>query len=143
MASDKTFFLEIVSPEGKILGEDVEFCVLPGYEGQLGILPNHAPLVSMLGPGEIKIEKNGKASYFAVSGGFMEVSSNKVTVAADTCEAANDIDRQQALAAKNAAMEELLKATDSQFVAQARTKLKIAEIRLKIAEKAGGGDQGK
>jgi len=137
MASHKTFFLEIVTPEGRILGEDVEFCILPGFEGQLGIMPNHAPLVSMLGPGEIKTEKNGASSYFAVSGGFMEVSSNKVTVAADTCEAAADIDRQQALAAKNAALDDLRKATDPLLMAQARVNLKAAEVRLNVAEKAG------
>jgi F-type H+-transporting ATPase subunit epsilon len=142
MSSEKTFFLEIVSPEGKVFGEDVEFCVLPGYDGQFGVLPNHAQLVSMLIPGEIKIEKNNKVSYYAVSGGFMEVSSNKVTVAADTCEAPESINKEEALVEKKAAEAEIAKLKDNvKELPFALNRLKIAETRLAVAAKAGTAEK--
>jgi F-type H+-transporting ATPase subunit epsilon len=86
MSETKTFLLEIVSPERKVFSGDVEFGVFPGAEGEFGVLPNHAAMLSALKPGRIKILQNNKPDYFTTSGGFLEVRSNKVTVVAESCE---------------------------------------------------------
>jgi F-type H+-transporting ATPase subunit epsilon len=86
MPDTKTFLLEIVSPERKVFSGDVEFGVFPGAEGEFGVLPNHAAMLSALKPGRIKVVRDKKPDYFATSGGFLEVRSNKVTVVAESCE---------------------------------------------------------
>ena len=68
MSDTKTFLLEIVSPERKVFGGNVEFAVFPGSEGEFGVLPNHAAMLSALAPGQIKIERDKKPDYFAASG---------------------------------------------------------------------------
>jgi F-type H+-transporting ATPase subunit epsilon len=143
MSTAKTFLLEIVSPERKVFGGEVEFGVFPGAEGQFGVLPNHCPLLSLLIPGEIKIIQNKQPSYFAVSGGFVEVRANKVTVAAETCELASEIDTDRAARARKAALEDLQNAKEKVLLTQAQLKLKTAEARLKVALKAVGVDQRK
>jgi F-type H+-transporting ATPase subunit epsilon len=135
MSTAKTFFLEIVSPERKVFSGEVEFGIFPGAEGQFGVLPHHAPLLSLLIPGEIKIIQNKQAAYFAVSGGFVEVRENKVTVAAETCETASEIDTAQASGDKKSALEELSHSKDKALILQAQKKLKIAQARLLVAEK--------
>jgi F-type H+-transporting ATPase subunit epsilon len=134
----KTFFLEIVTPEKKAFSGDIEFAVFPGAEGLFGILPHHAPMLCALQPGEIKILHDKQADYFAVSGGFVEVRSNKVTVVADTCEAPSEIDAAEALAEKKSALEDLQKAHEKNEGALARQKLMIAEVRINVAEKTVG-----
>ncbi|MDA0771155.1 MAG: ATP synthase F1 subunit epsilon, partial [Chloroflexi bacterium] len=76
--------LEIVTAERLVYSEDVDVLVAPGIEGELGILPRHAPLLTVLQPGEIRVSKDGKETYMTVSGGFIEVMSNTVTILADT-----------------------------------------------------------
>ncbi len=134
----KTFFLEIVSPERKVFSQDIEFAVFPGAEGQFGVLPHHAPMLCALQPGEIKILRDKQADYFAVSGGFLEVSANKVTVVADACEAPSEINAAEALAEKKSALEDLQKTHEKNAVALARQKLMIAEVRIKVAAKTVG-----
>jgi F-type H+-transporting ATPase subunit epsilon len=88
MSDIKTFLLEIVSPERKVFSGNVEFGVFPGSEGEFGVLPNHAAMLSALKPGRIKVVSNNKPDYFTTSGGFLEVRSNKVTVVVESCEPA-------------------------------------------------------
>ena len=88
--------LEIITAEQQVYSDEVEMLVAPGLEGQLGILPHHAPLMTALQPGEILIRKDGGDSFLAVSGGFMEVMGNRVTILADTCERSDEIDEQRA-----------------------------------------------
>jgi F-type H+-transporting ATPase subunit epsilon len=140
MATPKTFIVEIVSPERKVFSGNAEFAVFPGIEGQLGILANHAPILSALLPGEIKIIHNGKPAYFAVSGGFLEIKENKVTVAAETCEAASEIDKDRAQRAKQAALADL---QEKKVNIEAMLKWKRAEARLKVSIKATLPDQSK
>lgn len=78
--------LEIVTPEKKVFSGDVTFVVVPGEAGQLGFLPNHAPLVSGLKNGEIRVEQDGKKLKFNVNGGFVEVRNSRVVVLADSAE---------------------------------------------------------
>ena len=78
--------LEIITAERRVYSDDVDLVIAPGLEGQLGILPHHAPLMSSLQPGELIIRKDGEETYLAVSGGFLEVLENQVTVLADAAE---------------------------------------------------------
>src|SRR5690348_1698526 len=94
----KTFVLEIVTPDGSTFKGDVESCVLPGVEGLFGVLPGHAPFMTVLGPGEAKFIKDGKTEYLALSGGFAQVDPSKVTVLAETAELAAQIDLERAKA---------------------------------------------
>ena len=88
-----SFKLSIVSPERILFEDDVVSLVVPGGEGYLGILSNHAPLISTLKVGEIKFrDKNNKELWMATSGGFIEVSNNKATILADTAEFVHEID---------------------------------------------------
>ena len=75
--------LEIVTAERIVYSERVDLLVAPGADGELGILPNHSPLLTTLKPGEIRVEQNGVTSYIAVTGGFLEVIANKATILAD------------------------------------------------------------
>ena len=97
--------LEIVTAERVIYSEDVSVLVAPGADGELGILPRHAPLLTTLVPGEIRVTKGGEETYMVVSGGFLEVIGNRVTILADTAEQADEIDIERAEAALNRAQE--------------------------------------
>ncbi len=84
--------LEIVTPERLAYSDTVDAVVLPGSEGELGVLPNHAPLVSMLGVGELRIRNDGQEESFAIVGGFLQVRPNKVVVMAETADLGSEID---------------------------------------------------
>ena len=93
--------LEIVTPERGL--EDGRQVVCPGSEGELGILPHHAPLLSTLGFGELRIRKGGAEEYFAIAGGFLQVRPDKVVVMAETADLASEIDLETAQAARREA----------------------------------------
>ena len=95
-----TLRLEIVTPERLVYEDDVDSVVCPGVEGELGVLPHHAPLLTTLGFGELRIRKGGQLDYFAIAGGFLQVRPDKVVVMAETADMASEIDLQRALAAK-------------------------------------------
>ena len=78
--------VEIITAEREVYSDDVDVLTAPGVEGELGILPNHAPLMTALQPGEIMLRRNGEETYLAVTGGFMEVIANRVMILADACE---------------------------------------------------------
>lgn len=130
-----TLKLDIVTAERLIFSDDVNMVVAPGVEGQLGILPHHAPLMTMLQPGELLIRKDKEEIYLAVSGGFLEVRPDKVTILADACEHAEDIDATRAEIAKRRA-EELLKTRGPDVdVAQTEATLRRALMRLKVSQR--------
>ena len=130
-----TIKLEIVTAERQIFSDDVNVLVADGVEGQLGILPHHAPLMTMLKPGELLIRKDSEETYMAVTGGFLEVRPDKVIVLADACERAEEIDIARAEAAKQRA-EEILKAHRPEIdTARAEAALRRSLIRLKVAER--------
>jgi len=130
-----TIKLEIVTAERQIFSDDVNVLVVDGVEGQLGILPHHAPLMTMLKPGELLIRKDSEETYMAVTGGFLEVRPDKVIVLADACERAEEIDIARAEAAKQRA-EEMLKAHRPEIdTARAEAALRRSLIRLKVAER--------
>lgn len=102
-----TFSLQIVSPEGNVLKEDVEFVILPGGAGELGILPNHSALIAGLDIGVIRYTLNGDVKRAAIAGGFVEVIDNAATVLADTVELGEAIDLARAVEAKERALKRL------------------------------------
>ena len=127
--------LEIITAEREVYADDVDGVVAPGVEGQLGILPHHAPLMTALQPGEILIRKDGEPSYLAVSGGFMEVMANRVTILAEACEYSEEINEERAQAAMERAQERLSSRSTEAELAEALGSLRRAQIRLNIARR--------
>jgi len=102
-----TFLLEVVTPERKVYAEDVNMISVKGVEGELGILPNHIPLVTPLKVAPITVKKDGKELFIAVNGGFMEVRKDKVVILAESAELPEQIDIERAQAAKTRAEQRL------------------------------------
>ncbi len=98
-----TLKLEIVTPEGKTCSEDVEMVTLLGIEGELGILPQHVPLLTQIVPGEIMIRKDGQDSFLVVGPGFVEITGDHVSVLTDMAVRADELDDAKAEAARKAA----------------------------------------
>jgi len=127
--------LEIVTAERVVFSEDVDVVVAPGVEGQLGALPHHAPLMTMLEPGELLARKGSEEIAMAISGGFLEVRPDRIIVLADAAERAEEIDIARAEAAKRRAEEQLhLRAPDVD-AARAEAAMRRSMVRLKVAEK--------
>ena len=129
-----TFSLRIVSPEGNVLKEDVEFVVLPGGLGELGILPNHAPLISGLDVGVIRYTLNGTIKRVAITGGFVEVIDNTAIVLADTAELAEEIDLARALEAKERAEKRLSARSNEIDLRRVEFALRRAAARINAVE---------
>ena len=130
-----TFRLELVTAERLVYSNDVDMVIAWGTEGQLGILPLHAPLMTMLQPGELVVKKDDEEFYLAVTGGFMEVRPDKVIILADACERADEIDISRAQEARRRASE-LMKAPPTEVdLATAEAALRRSMVRLKVAEK--------
>ena len=127
--------LDIVSAERLVYSDDVDMVIAPGTEGQLGILPNHAPLMTMLEPGELLIKQGDSEFCMVVSGGFMEVRPDQVTVLADTAERAEEIDVSRAEEARRRAAEKLEHPATGINLEQAETALRRSLARLKAAER--------
>ena len=102
--------LEIITAERVVYSETVSVVVAPGVIGELGVLPNHTGLLTMLRPGQLRVVKDEDESYLAVSGGFLEVLGNRVTVLADTAEQADEIDIERAETALRRAKERVASA---------------------------------
>ncbi|MBF8289419.1 MAG: synthase epsilon subunit [Chloroflexi bacterium] len=128
--------LEIVTPEKLAYRDTVDGVVLPGSEGELGVLPHHAPLVSMLGLGELRIRKGTEVESFAIVGGFLQVRPDKVVVMAEMADMAAEIDLEKAAEARR----EAEKALEGGFhegadLAAARGALQVALLRQRVAER--------
>ena len=130
-----TIKLEIITAERQVFSDDVNTVVAPGVEGELGILPHHAPLITMLKPGEVLIRKDSQETYLFVSGGFLEVRPEKIIILADACERAEEIDVERAEAAKRRAEERLKTLTPEIDVAQVQAALLRSLVRLRVAER--------
>ena len=114
---------------------DVEVLVAPGIDGELGVLPHHAPLMTALQPGEIMIRKDGQETYLVVSGGFLEVMGNQVTILADACERSDEIDEERARIAMEQAQERLASRGADLDLEQATAAMRRAETRLQVARR--------
>ena len=128
--------LEIVTPERLAYEDDVDMVLVPGVDGELGVLPHHTPLVSLLGVGELEIRKDGAAEHFAIVGGFLQVRPDKVVVMAETADMSSEIDLEKAQEARR----EAEKALEGGFVegadlSAARAQLQQALLRIRVAER--------
>ena len=135
--------LTVVSPEREVLREeDVTLVLAPSVEGQLGILPRHAPLITQLEPGTLELRRGAETQHFSITGGFLEVMDNTVTVLADASENAAEISRERAEAAREAAvrdLEEARRTHDDMMTTQARLALLRALARLRTVERSRRG----
>ena len=129
--------LEIVTPERLAYSDVVDSVQLPGSQGELGVLPHHAPLVSTLGVGELRIRKGGTEESFAIVGGFLQVRPDRVVVMAETADMASEIDLERAQEAKREAERALESTapTDAVDLAAARASLQQALLRIRVAER--------
>jgi F-type H+-transporting ATPase subunit epsilon len=128
--------LEIVTPERLVYEDEVESVNVPGVEGELGILPHHAPLVSTLGYGELRIRKGGAEESFAIVGGFVQVRPDKVVVMAETADLASEIDLERAQEARREAERALETGyTEGADLSAARAALQQALMRIRVAER--------
>ena len=128
--------LEIVTPERLVYQDEVDSVNVPGVEGELGILPHHAPLVSTLGYGELRIRKGGAEESFAIVGGFVQVRPDKVVVMAETADLASEIDLERAQEARREAERALETGyTEGADLSAARAALQQALMRIRVAER--------
>jgi F-type H+-transporting ATPase subunit epsilon len=126
--------LEIVTAERIVLTDEVDQINAPTRDGRVGILPKHEALLTILDTGELTIIKNGEATPFAVSGGFMEVLPDRVTILADTADRAEEIDEARAEEARARAEEARQQAQTSEDIVRAEAELRLAMTRLRVAQ---------
>ncbi|MBI2909832.1 MAG: F0F1 ATP synthase subunit epsilon [Chloroflexi bacterium] len=127
--------VEIITAERKVYSGDADMVIAPGAEGQLGILPHHAPLLTSLHPGELRVRKGDEEVAMCLTGGFMEVLKDKVSILADACERAEEIDIERAEAALRRAEERLKHPGPEIDHARAEAALRRSLARIRIAEK--------
>jgi F-type H+-transporting ATPase subunit epsilon len=131
-----TIHVDIVSAEGEIYSGEAAMVFVPAVMGEMGIAPRHAPLLTNLNPGEVRVQTPaGDEQFFYVSGGAMEVQPHLVTVLADTAIRAKDLDEVAALQAKQRAEEALRDSKDAISVAQAQAELVRVAAQFKLLEK--------
>jgi F-type H+-transporting ATPase subunit epsilon len=127
--------VDIVTAERLVFSEDADIVMVPGVEGEMGILPHHEPIMTMIKPGEVLVRKGTEEYSMAVSGGFLEVTPDRITILADAAERADEIDIARAEAAKKRAEEKLTNRTAETDAANAEASLRRALARIKVAEK--------
>ena len=126
--------LEIVTPEKKVLSETVDAVTIPTASGEVGILANHAPLISSLKPGVLSYMKAGATEKMVIAGGFIEVSADNISILADIAEKASEIDVEAAKTERDAAEKELnaWKGSEAEFETE-KERLEKAQARLQLA----------
>ena len=135
----KTLQVDIVSAEQQIFSGEAEMVIAPGEGGELGILPQHTPMLTRIKPGTVRIQNGGKDDeVIYVSGGMMEVQPDRVTVLADTSVRAHDLDEAKAMEAERTAREALTNRTGALEVAQAQAELAQAAAQLSAIRRLRG-----
>jgi F-type H+-transporting ATPase subunit epsilon len=130
-----TIFVDIVSPEGQLFSGEAHRVFVPGVEGELGIAPRHAPLLTTLVAGVVRVQSEGREEQaFYVGGGALEIQPNRVSVLADTAARARDLDEAAAQAAKRAAEEAIQGRKDTMDIAEAHAELARAVAQLRTIE---------
>jgi F-type H+-transporting ATPase subunit epsilon len=127
-----TLKLEIVTPEAKTYSEDVEMVTLPGAEGEMGIYPNHVPLMSQLVAGEVVVRKDGQNYFLAIGEGFVQITGERVAVMTDMAMKAENIDEAKAEEAKRRAEARLAEKLDDEESATVSAALAHSLAQLKV-----------
>jgi len=129
--------LDIVTAERTVYSEEIEEVIVPGIDGEMGVLPSHAPLMTILAPGELLIKQEGDEVVLAVSGGFIEVRPDHIIILADTAERAEEIDIARAEEARKRAEQVKLdvSAGSAEAALAAEAALKRALTRIKVARR--------
>lgn len=127
--------LQVISAEKILYEDDVDIVVCPGIEGELGILPQHAPIFTLLQTGEIRVKKGEQEDSIFVTGGFLQITQEKVVVLADAGEQAQDIDEERASRAKERAEERLNQQETDTDIPRAENALRRSVTRLRVAER--------
>ncbi len=127
-----TLKLEIVTPEAKVYSEDVEMVTLPGVEGEMGIYPQHVPLMTQIVPGEIVARKAGKDYFLAIGEGFVEVTGDHVSILADMAIRAENIDEAKAEEARRRAEARLAEHLNDEEAASVQAALAQSLAQLKV-----------
>lgn len=130
--------VDIVTAEGRIFTGETDTVTAPGSDGQLTILPSHAPLITSLDDGDLKYTDNGEEHHIALLGGFMEVNSNRVTILANAAEDEGDIDETRAQEAMEKAQQRLAERSGDIDIERALASLRRARVRLNVARRRGG-----
>ena len=132
--AEKQIKLEVVTPDRMVLETEADVVVCPGVEGQFGVLVGHIPFLSALEIGEMYYRKGGQTEFLAVSGGFAEVTGEKVTIVAESAEVGREIDLERARRAQERAEKRLAAArTETIDWARAEAALRRSIIRMKVA----------
>ncbi|NQT48781.1 MAG: F0F1 ATP synthase subunit epsilon [Chloroflexi bacterium] len=129
-----TLKLEIVTAESSVFSDEIDAVTAPGIVGQLTILPHHAPLMTVLEQGELRLRKGSEEIFLVISGGFLEVLDNRVVILADTAERPEEIDVERAEAAKRRAEERISEHRGELDLLRAEASLKRSLARLKVAQ---------
>jgi len=127
--------LDIVTAEKEVYSEEVDMVIAPGVEGQLGILPHHTPLMTILRPGELRIKKGEEEVSLVISGGFLEVRPDRVIVLADAAERVEEIDITRAEEARRRARERLVEKPEGFDAARTEAALLRSLVRLRVVER--------
>jgi len=134
-----TIHVDIVSAEGEIYSGDANMVYAPARMGEVGIAPRHAPLLTALKPGEVRVEDpEGKEHFFYITGGMLEIQPHLVTVLADTALRGDQLDEAAALAAKEQAEKALEGVSEETDIVRAQAELAEAEARYRAAQKLKG-----
>ena len=132
----KTFHVDVVSAEQEIFSGEAEMVIAPGEAGELGIMPEHAPLLTRVKPGTVRvIQAGGEEEIIYVSGGMMEVQPDRLTVLADTSVRAHDLDEAKAIEAERLAREAISNRTGLMEIAKAQAELAEAVAQLAAIRK--------
>ena len=132
--AEKQLLLEVVTPDRLVLSTEAEVVVCPGVEGQFGVLPGHIPFLSALEIGEMYYKSAGKTEYLAVSGGFAEVTGEKVTIVAESAEVGREIDVERARRAQERAEKRLATAKTAEVDwTRAEAAMRRSLMRVKVA----------
>jgi F-type H+-transporting ATPase subunit epsilon len=133
-----TLKLEIVTPEAKTYSEDVDMVTLPGVEGEMGIYPQHVPLMTQIVPGEISVLKGGQTFHLAVGEGFVEITGERVAILTDMAIKAENIDEKQAEEARQRAEARLAEKLDDEEAAMVAAALAHSLAQLKVKRRQRG-----
>ncbi|HKP03928.1 MAG TPA: ATP synthase F1 subunit epsilon [Chthoniobacterales bacterium] len=133
-----TLKLEIVTPEATAYSEDVEMVTLPGAEGELGVYPNHVPLLTTLNPGEVRVLKGGKETFLAIGEGFVEITGASVSVLTDMALEPAVIDENAAEAAVERARKAMKEDLGAEEVVAVQASLQKALAQLHVKRRRHG-----